>query len=70
MEIRYVGFESPMTLIFGNERVIVTVFKTQEAGNIKFGIKASANIAVDREEIALRKKKQPSLINQVTSVAS
>lgn len=51
MDILNLPFEEPLTIEFGGEKVQLVAFKTQEPGNIKFGIKAPRNINVHREEV-------------------
>ena len=58
MQILNLTFEEPLILTINNEKVEVFAFKTQEHGNIKFGIEAPRCISVHREEIynAIKKK--------------
>ena len=61
MNIVTVNFEEPLILSIKGEIVQVIPFKTQEHGNIKFGINAPRAINVHREEIYLAIKKQQSV---------
>jgi carbon storage regulator len=61
MNIVTVNFEEPLILSIKGEMVQVIPFKTQEHGNIKFGINAPRAINVHREEIYLAIKKQQSV---------
>jgi carbon storage regulator len=60
MDILNLPFEEPLTIEFRGERVQIVAFKTQEPGNIKFGIKAPRAINVHREEIyeAIKQKSE------------
>ncbi len=60
MDILSLPFEEPLTIEFKGERVQLVVFKTQEPGNIKFGIKAPRTINVHREEVyeAIKQKEE------------
>ena len=51
MDILTLDFEEPLTLVIKGQRIEVVAFKTQEPGNIKFGIDAPRTIQVHREEI-------------------
>ena len=51
MNIVTVGFEEPLIITLNGEMVQLVAFKTQEHGNIKFGIEAPRTINVHREEI-------------------
>lgn len=51
MDIISIDFEEPLTIIIAGQTVQVVAFKTQEPGNIKFGIDAPRTIQVHREEI-------------------
>jgi carbon storage regulator len=64
MNILTVSFEEPMTVVVDGELVKLVVFKTQEHGNVKFGIEAPRSIKVHREEIyhAIKLKEQNSLV--------
>ncbi|WP_083821378.1 carbon storage regulator [Legionella drancourtii] len=61
MEICYVAFENPLTLIKNNQKILITPFLTGEDGNIKMGIDAPNGVSVDREEIYIRKQKNAQL---------
>jgi carbon storage regulator len=60
MNIVTVAFEEPLMVCIGGETVQVIAFKTQEHGNIKFGVRAPRTINVHREEIykAIQQKQQ------------
>ncbi len=60
MNIMMIAFEEPLTFVISGQRVRVVAFKTQEPGNIKFGIDAPRSIQVHREEIyqAIKLKKE------------
>jgi carbon storage regulator len=62
MKIVTIPFESPLTLVVKGEKIQVVAFKTQEHGNIKFGIQAPRSIQVHREEIyqAIKQKESNS----------
>lgn len=62
MEIINIPFEKPLTLVINGQHVDVTLFKTVEHGNIKFGINAPRNLGVDREEIHQAKKARQQLV--------
>ena len=58
MEIRIIPFEDRLVIIKNNQKIILTPFLTQEAGNIKMGIEAPKGVAVNREEIYKRKQEK------------
>ncbi len=60
MNILTLTFEEPLTFMIAGQKVQVVAFKTQEPGNIKFGIDAPRTIQVHREEIyhAIKLKKE------------
>jgi carbon storage regulator len=62
MNIINLPFEEPLTVVVKGEKVQVVAFKTQEHGNIKFGIKASRSVKVHREEVyqAIKQKEELS----------
>lgn len=62
MQILNIPFEEPLTISLNGETVHVVAFKTQEDGNIKFGVKAPRSINVHREEIyhAIKNKENNS----------
>ncbi len=51
MNIINLSFETPIRFTINGELVQLIAFKTQEAGNIKFGVEAPRSISVHREEI-------------------
>lgn len=64
MDIVSVDFEETLTLIVQGQKVQIIAFKTQEHGNIKFGVQAPRAIQVHREEIyyAIKQKEQNSVL--------
>ena len=60
MDILNLPFEEPLTIEFRGERLQLVAFKTQEPGNIKFGINAPRTINVHREEVyeAIKQKSE------------
>lgn len=62
MNIIMLPFEEPLTFCVDGETVQVLAFKTQEHGNIKFGVEAPRSINVHREEIyhAIKQKEEQS----------
>ncbi len=58
MDILTVSFEDPMIIDISGKKVKLIAFKTQEHGNIKFGVEAPRSVNVHREEIyhAIRQK--------------
>lgn len=60
MNILTLPFEEPLTIVINGEKIQVIAFKTQEHGNIKFGIQAPRTIQVHREEIyqAIKQKQE------------
>ena len=51
MNIITAAFEEPLIIRINDEDVRIIAFKTQEHGNIKFGVEAPRSINVHREEI-------------------
>lgn len=51
MNILLIPFEQSLTLQIDGKKVSIVTFKTQEPGNIKFGIDAPRSVQVHREEI-------------------
>ncbi len=51
MDIVSLQFEEPLVININNTVVKILAFKTQEHGNIKFGVEAPRSINVHREEI-------------------
>ena len=62
MNIITLPFEEPLTICVEGEIVQVIAFKTQEHGNIKFGVEAPRSINIHREEIyhAIKQKEMQS----------
>jgi carbon storage regulator len=65
MDILTVSFEEPLVICIEEEIVKIIAFKTQELGNVKFGIHAPRSINVHRKEIyqAIQKKQNEFLID-------
>jgi len=66
MDIIAITFEEPLIIKINNQEVKLVAFKTQEPGNIKFGIEAPRSVQVHREEIFLairQKQHQEALQN-------
>lgn len=59
MNIITISFEEPLIILIDGEVVQLVAFKTQEADNIKFGVKAPRSVNINREEIyhAIKQKK-------------
>lgn len=59
MDIISLQFDDPLVIKIGDACVRILAFKTQEHGNIKFGVDAPRTINVHREEIfhAIKQKK-------------
>lgn len=51
MDIISLQFEEPLLIRIADSVVKILAFKTQEPGNIKFGVDAPRTINVHREEI-------------------
>lgn len=51
MDIISLQFEEPLIIQLGNADIKILAFKTQEHGNIKFGVDAPRSVNVHREEI-------------------
>ena len=51
MDIISLSFEEPLTIIVAGQQIKLLAFKTQEHGNIKFGVDAPRSVNVHREEI-------------------
>lgn len=62
MDILSLQFEEPLMIRIGDTVVKILAFKTQEHGNIKFGVDAPRSINVHREEI-FHAIKQKELLN-------
>lgn len=58
MDIVSLQFEEPLIICINDTIIKILAFKTQEHGNIKFGVDAPRSINVHREEIfhAIRQK--------------
>ncbi|KTD41413.1 carbon storage regulator [Legionella parisiensis] len=59
MDIISLQFEEPLMIHIGDVAIKILAFKTQEHGNIKFGVDAPRSVNVHREEIfhAIKQKK-------------
>jgi len=66
MNIVTVDFEEPIFIQLGDEFVQLISFKTQERGNVKFGVEAPRSINVHREEIyyAIKQKEQQKIADE------
>ncbi|MGL5741084.1 MAG: carbon storage regulator [Legionella sp.] len=64
MDIISLQFEEPLMIHLGDHIVKILAFKTQEHGNIKFGVDAPRSVNVHREEI-LHAIKQKQLLETV-----
>ncbi|EHL30117.1 carbon storage regulator [Legionella drancourtii] len=51
MDIVSLHFEEPLMININDTIVKILAFKTQEHGNIKFGVEAPRSVNVHREEI-------------------
>lgn len=51
MDIVSLQFEEPLMIRINDTTVKILAFKTQEHGNIKFGVEAPRSLNVHREEI-------------------
>lgn len=63
MDIVSLQFEEPLMICVNNTIIKILAFKTQEHGNVKFGVEAPRSVNVHREEIfhAIRQKQQQAL---------
>jgi carbon storage regulator len=64
MDIHSVNFEEALYITIKGEIVRLVAFKTQDHGNIKFGVDAPLSINIHREEIyeAIKKKQSEKII--------
>lgn len=65
MKIMDIAFEEGLTFQIDNNLIKLIAFKTQEHGNIKFGVEAPRSVKVHREEIyeAIKQKEKHKLEN-------
>jgi carbon storage regulator len=65
MDIINLQFEEPIIIRIADTVVKILAFKTQEHGNIKFGVEAPRTVNIHREEIfhAIKKKELLNLID-------
>ncbi len=56
MDIISLQFEEPLMICIAGTVVKILAFKTQDNGNVKFGVDAPREIQVNREEILVKKK--------------
>ena len=63
MNIVTISFEEPLIITMDGEVIQLIAFKTQEHGNIKFGVEAPRSVKVHREEIyhAIKLKQQANV---------
>lgn len=64
MDIISLQFEEPLIIRIADTAIKILAFRTQEHGNIKFGVEAPRTINVHREEI-FHAIKQKQLLNPV-----
>lgn len=66
MNIVNLPFDEPLFFKINGETVQLVAFKTQEQGNIKFGVNAPRSINVHREEIyqAIKQKELQAALQQ------
>ena len=64
MDIITIPFEDPLAISIDDKIVRIIAFKTQEPGNIKFGVEAPRSVQVHRQEIyeAIKQKQQESAL--------
>lgn len=67
MDIVSLQFEEPLIIQIGNTIVKILAFKTQEHGNVKFGVDAPRSVNVHREEIfhAIKQKERLNALEEV-----
>lgn len=61
MDIVNIEFEQKMKLTVNKQEITCICFKTDEHGNIKFGINAPRQVAVNREEVFEMKQSHKQL---------
>jgi carbon storage regulator len=64
MDIISLHFEEPLMIHIGDTIIKILAFKTQEHGNVKFGVDAPRSVNVHREEI-FHAIKQKQLLDTV-----
>lgn len=67
MDIVSLQFEESLIVQIGKTKVKILAFKTQEHGNVKFGVEAPRSINVHREEIfhAIKQKERSAALEEV-----
>lgn len=65
MNIVSISFEEPLIITVKGEIVQLVAFRTNEHGNIKFGVQASRKVNIHREEIyhAIKQKEQETTVD-------
>lgn len=61
MDIISLHFEEPLIICIKDTVIKILTFKTQEPGNIKFGVDAPRSVNIHREEIFHAIKQKQSL---------
>lgn len=64
MDIIHLPFEETFQIKLNNDIITLVVYRTNEYGNIKFGIEAPRTVKVNREEIynALKQKQSEPVL--------
>lgn len=58
MEIIHLPFEQIYTLDIYGQTIQITLYKTAEEGQVKFGISAPRQVKVNREEVYTKQKQK------------
>ena len=61
VDIVNIEFEKEMKLTVKGQTITLTCFRTEEYGNVKFGIDAPRRLSVDRQEIYEMKKSNDNM---------